>query len=114
MAVYHALRQHLPAGCHVAEPQGGYFLWVTLPAHVDATQLAQRCSVAPLSSQVDSRERSDETSLPAVTFVPGGAFSAAHGHCCRFSCAMADPEQIDAGVRRFCRELSSLLLAPKP
>jgi 2-aminoadipate transaminase len=34
-----ALRLHLPAGCRFALPAGGFFLWVTLPAGLAATDL---------------------------------------------------------------------------
>lgn len=41
----HALRmveRHFPAGTRVTRPQGGYFLWVELPAEVDALALHRR------------------------------------------------------------------------
>jgi DNA-binding transcriptional MocR family regulator len=44
--------RHFPQGTRVSQPQGGYFLWVQLPAHVDTlvlhrAALAQGISVAP-------------------------------------------------------------------
>lgn len=33
-----ALRQHC-SGCSFVEPQGGYFVWLQLPAAIDAQQL---------------------------------------------------------------------------
>lgn len=46
------IADHFPAGTRVTRPQGGYFLWLELPAHIDTLQLlrlalAQRISVAP-------------------------------------------------------------------
>jgi len=46
------IADHFPAGTRVTRPQGGYFLWLELPAQVDALQLlrmalAQRISLAP-------------------------------------------------------------------
>lgn len=46
------IARHFPAGTRVARPEGGYFLWVELPASVDALALhrlalAQRISLAP-------------------------------------------------------------------
>jgi DNA-binding transcriptional MocR family regulator len=43
---------HFPAGTRVTRPQGGYFLWLELPAEIDALQLhrltlAQHISIAP-------------------------------------------------------------------
>jgi DNA-binding transcriptional MocR family regulator len=34
-----ALAEHFPAGTRITRPQGGYFLWVVLPEHVDALAL---------------------------------------------------------------------------
>lgn len=33
-ALSEALRQHLPAGCHFLQPEGGYFIWLQLPDEV--------------------------------------------------------------------------------
>ncbi|TXH90541.1 MAG: PLP-dependent aminotransferase family protein [Rhodoferax sp.] len=47
-----AIAQHFPKGTKVTRPQGGYFLWVELPAHIDALAVHQHAaqmgiSVAP-------------------------------------------------------------------
>ncbi len=47
-----ALQAHLPPGFTVTQPQGGYFLWLEFPDHVDAIEvhrkaLEQGFSVAP-------------------------------------------------------------------
>lgn len=47
-----AVARHFPAGTRITRPDGGYFLWVELPAAVDALQLhrlalAQGISIAP-------------------------------------------------------------------
>jgi DNA-binding transcriptional MocR family regulator len=47
-----AVGRHFPAGTRVTRPQGGYFLWVEMPAGVDALALHRRAgerniSVAP-------------------------------------------------------------------
>ncbi|HSV57489.1 MAG TPA: PLP-dependent aminotransferase family protein [Variovorax sp.] len=47
-----AVTKHFPAGSRVTQPAGGYFLWVELPAGVDALELhrlalSQNISVAP-------------------------------------------------------------------
>ena len=46
------IADHFPAGTRVTRPQGGYFLWLELPPHIDALQLhqlalAQDISIAP-------------------------------------------------------------------
>src|SRR5690606_2373442 len=46
------VEQHFPAGTRVTRPEGGYLLWVELPAAVDALELqrlalSHRISIAP-------------------------------------------------------------------
>ncbi|ENO87024.1 PLP-dependent aminotransferase family protein [Thauera linaloolentis] len=46
------IERHFPAGIRLARPEGGYFLWLELPARVDALRLhqdalAQGISIAP-------------------------------------------------------------------
>jgi 2-aminoadipate transaminase len=42
-AMVGAIRRHLP-GASVRVPQGGYFLWVELPAHIDADEVVGRAA----------------------------------------------------------------------
>lgn len=42
-AMVGAIRRHLP-GASVRMPQGGYFLWVELPAHIDADEVVRRAA----------------------------------------------------------------------
>ncbi len=51
-----ALARELPAGCMWTRPAGGLFLWVTLPAHFDTTELLA----------IAAREK--------IAFVPGAPF----------------------------------------
>lgn len=51
-----ALARELPAGCTWTRPDGGLFLWVTLPPRIDATELLR------------------EASARDVAFVPGAPF----------------------------------------
>jgi DNA-binding transcriptional MocR family regulator len=51
-SLFDAVSRHFPEGTRVARPAGGYFVWVELPAGVDAmalhrAALAQRISIAP-------------------------------------------------------------------
>lgn len=51
-SLFEAVNRHFPDGTRVVRPAGGYFVWVELPAGVDAmalhrAALAQRISVAP-------------------------------------------------------------------
>lgn len=71
------------------DPQGGFFIWVTFPAHVATGEL----------SEVAIEE--------GVAFVPGSAFSVGgrFGHALRLSFATNPPERTAEGVRRLRRAL---------
>ena len=81
------LGESLPAGASCTHPQGGLFLWVTLPERIDTTAL-----------------------LPAVTergvaYLPGASFFAGQDvHCClRMNFSNAAEGQIVRGVDAMCR-----------
>ena len=63
-------------------PEGGMFIWVTLPAHIDAMQLL------------------DEAILNKVAFVPGSPFyaNAPETNTLRLSFVTVPPERIREGV----------------
>jgi DNA-binding transcriptional MocR family regulator len=79
-----ALRAHLPDGCTFDVPGGGYFIWVTLPRHVDSDALLARAD--------DFR----------VSFVPGArlAVDGRARHELRLSFALMKPAQLQEGARR--------------
>lgn len=64
-----SIRRHFPADLGLAVPQGGYFLWVELPAGVDALEVHRRALAANIS------------------VAPGPMFSArrAFGNCLRLN-----------------------------
>ena len=82
-AMLDALDRHLPPGSTWTEPEGGFFLWVTLPEGVDA-----------------------EAMLPAaaeegVTYLPGERFFVEDGkgtRSLRLSFSHVSPEELEAGV----------------
>jgi 2-aminoadipate transaminase len=81
-AMLDALRRHMPQGVRWTEPEGGMFVWLTLPAHVDTLRLLDRAV-----------ER-------GVVFVPGAPFYAgepAH-NTLRLSFVTVPAERIDRGV----------------
>ena len=89
-AMLAALEAHMPAGVHWTRPEGGLFVWLTLPEGVDGAELLSRAV----------REVN-------VAFVPGGAFHPDGGgaNTIRLSYSLPTLEAIEEGVRR----LASLL-----
>ena len=83
-AMCDAIEAHFPDGVHYIRPDGGLFLWVTLPEGMDATELLKDAA----------REK--------VAFVPGGPFFANGGgeNALRLSFASVPPETIEEGIRR--------------
>lgn len=79
-----SLESLMPAGCSWTSPQGGFFVWVTLPEGLD--------SKAMLPRAVTER----------VAYVPGTGFYATNeGHgSMRLSFCYPTPEQIREGIRR--------------
>ena len=78
-----ALRQHLPAGTRVASPAGGWWLWVELPAGVDALALLRRAVARGLA------------------FTPGALISASskYSHFLRLNIARPWDGQMEQGMR---------------
>lgn len=77
-----AIREHLPPEAGFTEPQGGMFLWITLPERLDTEAL--------LPQAVERR----------VAYVPGRPFFALGGgqSTLRLSYSNASPAQIAAGM----------------
>lgn len=89
-----ALARHMPAGVEWTRPEGGMFVWLTLPAHLDGADLLARS----LESQ-------------RVAFVPGRAFFAdgSGGNTLRLSFSRADEATIDEGIARLGRLLQAVI-----
>ena len=83
-----ALKREMPESVTWTKPEGGMFVWLTLPEHIDA---------ADLLAQSLKTER--------VAFVPGRAFfaDASNGNTLRLSFSCADEAAIDQGMRRLAR-----------
>ncbi len=92
-AMLGALGEHLSRDVAWTHPEGGFFVWVTLPAHVDTSAL--------LAEAVEH----------GVTFVPGGAFYpyARGANCMRLAFCYESPERIVEGVRRLAEVLEDKL-----
>lgn len=83
-AMLAALERAMPAGARWTRPEGGMFLWVTLPEEHDATELLPRAV-----------ERQ-------VAFVPGASFHASGGgaNTLRLNFSHSTPERIEEGICR--------------
>ncbi|MET0320647.1 MAG: PLP-dependent aminotransferase family protein [Duganella sp.] len=78
-----AMAEHFPAGVEWTKPEGGMFIWVTLPKHIDAIGLL------------------DEAIAQKVAFVPGAPFYANDpaSNTLRLSFVTVPPERIRLGVQ---------------
>ncbi|MBI4640348.1 MAG: PLP-dependent aminotransferase family protein [Candidatus Tectomicrobia bacterium] len=90
-----ALDRYFPPGVYWTKPQGGLFIWVTLPELLNAAELLR----AAIAEQ--------------VAFVPGSAFFAdgSGQNTMRLNFSNAAPEKIEEGVRRLGTVVHRALLA---
>ncbi len=81
-AMLDAMDEHFPAGVSWTRPEGGMFIWVTLPKHVDAMKLL------------------DQAIAARVAFVPGAPFYAndPETNTLRLSFVTVPPERIREGI----------------
>jgi 2-aminoadipate transaminase len=77
-----AMAQHFPAECSWTKPEGGMFIWVELPKHINAMELL------------------DEAIKNKIAFVPGAPFYANEPatNTLRLSFVTVPPERIRAGI----------------
>jgi len=92
-----AMEKYFPPGVQWTHPQGGLFLWVTLPETLDAT--------AVLKKAIANK----------VAFVPGTAFHPDGGghNTGRFNFSNAKPEDIETGIQRLGQVLAEELVKLK-
>ncbi len=76
--------RYFPADTRVTDPQGGFVLWLELPADIDATALHRKAVAA------------------GIAFVPGEMFSASgqYRNYLRLACGHPWSERIDDGLRQ--------------
>lgn len=85
-AMLAALERHAPSGLRWKKPEGGMFVWLELPAHLDAGALLHQAL------------RQDIAFVPGGAFHPGGA-----GHnTMRLSFSLCDEAQIEVGIFKLC------------
>ncbi|GIT90666.1 GntR family transcriptional regulator [Jannaschia pagri] len=93
-AMMDALSRHMPEGVTWNRPDGGMFLWLTLPTWADAAAILPRAIEA------------------GVAYVPGAAFypDRSTANCLRLSYSLPSPEAIETGIAR----LGAVLAQEKP
>lgn len=82
-----AVRRELPQ-VDIDVPQGGYYLWLTLPSHMDGDAMARRAAEVGVNI------------IPGSRFYAGAVGRGAPCNYLRLSYSFATLEQIDTGVRR--------------
>jgi hypothetical protein len=88
-AMLAALAREMPAGVTWTRPEGGMFVWLTLPEGIDGRRLLEHAIAAD------------------IAFVPGAAFFAEGGgeNTLRLSFSLNAPAKIDEGIARLGRLL---------
>ncbi|MBT2533634.1 PLP-dependent aminotransferase family protein [Arthrobacter sp. ISL-48] len=94
-AMLDALDEHMPDGTSWTTPEGGFFVWVTLPEGVDTYPLLQKA--------IDA----------GVVFIPGAAFTPSDepSNKLRLAFSAVPPEAIAEGVRRLAPVLREAIAA---
>lgn len=79
-----AIARYFPQGTRLTSPDGGYVLWVELPAGSDGVELFRRAKAEGISI------------IPGVISSGTGRFA----HCIRMSCGAIWSERMEDGIRR--------------
>lgn len=97
-ALLAALTEFMPADVSWTRPEGGFFVWLTMPEGIDTYPL--------LYKGIDA----------GVVFVPGAAFSASHGpsNKLRLAFSAVPPETLREGVKRLAPVLADAISAQQP
>jgi 2-aminoadipate transaminase len=92
-AMVSLLDAHCPEGVTFTRPEGGMFVWLTLPENASATELFERSLVEK------------------VAFVPGEAFhiGGTGGNTLRLNFSSCNPQRIETGIVRLTRVLKDYL-----
>ena len=88
-----ALEEHMPEGVSWTRPEGGLFLWVRLPEHMDAKELFE------------------EAIANNVAYVVGSAFHCDEGgkNTMRLNFSYPSEEQIPEGVKRLATAIKKMM-----
>ncbi len=93
-AMLAALEEHFPAEASWTHPQGGFFVWVTLPAYVDT------------SSMLGAALEHGVTYTPGDGFFPDGVRGR---NCMRIAFCYETPENITEAIRRLAEVIEERL-----
>jgi len=93
-----AMEEHFPSGVTWTQPQGGLFLWVTLPPSLDSAEVLR------------------EALKMKVAFVPGASFYAdgSGANTMRLNFSYSKPAIIEEGIRRLGQVLKTMQADTKP
>lgn len=95
LATTEVLKTELPEGCSFTATSGGYFIWISLPKHLDASQF--------LKYSLEHVK---------ISFIAGPRFAVEDGkgkHLFRISIAFHGKEKLEDGVRRLCLALKEFI-----
>ncbi len=89
-----SLEEYFPEGCKWTHPQGGMFLWATLPDHIDTAEMVQ---------EAIQKEK--------VAYVHGRAFYADEGgaHSMRLNFSNPSDENVKEGIKRLAKVIEKRL-----
>lgn len=93
-AMVAALEEHFPPEARWTKPDGGFFIWVELPAYVDCASML-----------AEAVER-------GVTYAPGDGFypdGTTGKNCMRLAFCYATPEQIEEAIKRLAEVIEDRL-----
>ncbi len=84
-AMLKSLAAHMPAGVTWTKPEGGMFVWMTLPTNIEGAELLRRA-----------------IEEARIAFVPGAAFhpDRSGNNTIRLSFSLIEPAVIDEGIKR--------------
>ena len=92
-ALLAALAEHMPAGCSWLTPAGGFFVWVTLPAALDATALLPHAEAA------------------GMAFIPGANFhlDGRGSNTLRLAFSLYPPPELEQAAQCLAKAVRSML-----
>lgn len=92
-AMWQAIRREFPANVNVNYAEGGYFLWVELPEHLDATKLYHSALKHKIS------------------IAPGAMFSANNqfDHCFRLNASLECTDRVNRAIKELAKLIKIML-----